>query len=271
MAYRWLTALMAVVMITFGLAAAAQADATASADIHSTGPLTDIFVGNDLSCQVGGAQSTSYEFFSPDSAPASCGTFLLEGGESPTLFGPAVGLGPSVTAWTTVSQSGVTGAGTAASPWTVTTVVNDGLTPAVTVTETDSYVAGQDFYTTRFTVTNGRPSTFSGFLYHGADCFLRGFDTGYGALLSGDAPACTINPDNNPASALEAFVPLTAGDSWVETGFASTWADIAAVTDTSQQPLPNSVDATTQQDNGMAIAWPVSVPGSSARRSRCRP
>lgn len=44
--------------------------------ISSAGPLTQIVLGNDLSCQVAYARDGGFEFF-PALAPGDCGTFLV--------------------------------------------------------------------------------------------------------------------------------------------------------------------------------------------------
>src|ERR1019366_1088275 len=73
-------------VLIIALVAAPAASATPSQDIASAGPLTDIWIGNDLSCQIAYAGDASNEFYPPSSAgPADCGTFLSYGG---TLYAP---------------------------------------------------------------------------------------------------------------------------------------------------------------------------------------
>ena len=60
--------------------------AVPSADIASAGPLTHIWVGNDLSCQVQHiADGTVHEFFPQDIIPGDCGTFIAMDG---VLYAP---------------------------------------------------------------------------------------------------------------------------------------------------------------------------------------
>src|SRR5262249_49114927 len=82
----------AVLLLALVGAARAQAAIT---DIHSAGPLTDIFIGSNTSCQVahtGDVDSEGnplYEFFSPGSQSGSCGTDVSVGsGDTATLFRP---------------------------------------------------------------------------------------------------------------------------------------------------------------------------------------
>jgi hypothetical protein len=248
-------------------APAASAQPTPFQDIHSNGPLTDIWIGNDLSCQVAHTGDSSPEFFPASSGPGDCGTFLSEAaGNAPTIYGPdfsnhagGSATGSFDTPFTPVSQSGVTGSGTAASPYQVTTAVTADNT-GLDITEVDSYVVGNDYYTTNITLTNIGDTTFSGIVYHAGDCFLRSFDTGYGAVGQSNVPACTVTANDSPSSALEEFVPLTGGTShYVETGFSTVWSDLAAQTD-----LPNTCDCTTNEDNGAGINWDSNLnPGAA--------
>ena len=118
----------------------------------------------------------------------------------------------------------MTGAGTAASPYVVTTVVtgNDpfpsgGPPIQFQVTEVDTYVVGQNFYRTDVTIKNvgtvGQAA--QGTLYHAADCQLRGSDSGFGtaepplgALQVG--VACTL-ARKQPTRSREQLVPITSG------------------------------------------------------------
>src|SRR5713101_2269393 len=124
--------------------------ALAAQSIVSTGPLTRVLITNQLNCGVSHTGDTSPEFF----ADTACGTFLVAGGQ---LFGPtsvpAGGSASPRTSWTQVSQSAVVGAGTSADPFRVTTVADAGTT-GLRVTETDSYVVGQEAYRTDVAISN---------------------------------------------------------------------------------------------------------------------
>src|ERR1700760_2741713 len=130
-------ALLSIVTSAFGLTSVGSAFAAAQ-DIQSSGPLTDVTLGDDLSCQV--AYQGVRQFYSPSSAPANCGTVLSVdvAGASPQSYGLSrAGANP----FTQVSQSTVTGAGTSGDPYKVTTVVDAGST-GLRVTQVDSYVSG---------------------------------------------------------------------------------------------------------------------------------
>jgi hypothetical protein len=259
-------ALLAAAMLLALCASSAAQAATPSVDIHSAGPLSDIWIGNDLSCQVAHTGDSSTEYFPGASDLGDCGTFLFVNGATvgSQLFGPDFGSHAAGTATSFpngempfTAQAGnqsFTGSGTAASPYRVATAVSgtDG-SLVLSITEVDTYIVGNDYYQTDITVTNNSSiTTFDGGkLYHAADCFLRGFDTGFGALEpSPTTAACTINANNSPASALEEFVPLTARNNWVETSFPTIWSDIGS-------ELPNTCACTTNEDNAEGINWDV--------------
>ncbi|MBV8998409.1 MAG: hypothetical protein JO304_05080 [Solirubrobacterales bacterium] len=260
------------VAVAFGLFPAAALGVTPSVDIHSAGPLSDIYIGNDLSCQVRSGGFSSTEFFPNASGPGDCGTFLFISGGPPgkTLLGPdfANHAGGTHTTdhfpvtevpFTPVSQL-MTGSGTSSSPFRVTTVtsgVDGSLT--LTFTEVDTYVVGNNFFQTDITVSNASADArFIGELYHAADCQLRGSDSGFGAPEPPAAPApntgaCTVTSLNSPASALEEFVPITSLNTWVETSSPTIWNVLDA------QALGSTCDCGTFENNAIGIEWPISA------------
>ena len=121
--------------------------------INSAGPLTDIFVGAEASTQVAHVlDGTEYEIYPSDTTPGDYGTFVVVAG---VLYAPdfanhdssATSSIGSYTPFSMVSQSAVMGSGTSADPLRVTTVVDVGAT-GLQLTQTDSYVIGQEFYQT---------------------------------------------------------------------------------------------------------------------------
>src|SRR5918996_3464045 len=166
-------------------------------DIASSGPLTHVYVGNELSCQVAYSGDTRFELFPPSTAPGDCGTFLAVGG---TLYAPdfanhdgsATGSLGSTTPFTPVSQSEVTGSGTEANPFRVVTVVDAGTT-GLRITQTDTYVTGQEAYRTDIAITNTSGAAQNVVLYRAGDCFLQESDTGYGFVQENVAPGCAVN------------------------------------------------------------------------------
>src|SRR5438874_12758981 len=134
--------------------------ATPFKDIASSGPLTHVYLGNELSCQVAHSGDTDLELYPPDTIPGVCGTFLVDT-RADSLYAPnfnahgttATGSLGNYTVFTVVSQTPVTGSGTNQDPYKVVTVNNVGSTGLV-LTDTDTYVVGQESYTTSVQVHN---------------------------------------------------------------------------------------------------------------------
>ncbi|MBV9606626.1 MAG: hypothetical protein JO027_16040 [Solirubrobacterales bacterium] len=241
---RQLAGFTAAVLSLALLAAPAASASTPFLDIHSAGPLSDIYIGNDLSCQVRSGGFSSTEFFPNAPGPGDCGTFLDLTGDNVSggLWGPdfANHAGGTHTSFpqtetpftSSPGNQSLTGSGTAPSPYRLTTTVTlsapTGNTPVVLeLTEIDSYVVGADTYRTDVTITNTGtvPDDNGGWLYHAGDCQLRGSDTGLGAFET-NAAACTPNQLGSPPSALEEFAPITSGDSWEQTTSPTIWSDL---------------------------------------------
>jgi hypothetical protein len=246
---------------------------TATQEISSAGPLTSIYVGNDLDCQVQYAGQADGAFYPAASVNGStptgdCGTFVSVGAE---VYGPdfstnyATGTGISLTTadnyatYTPGNQSTVTGAGTSGSPYAVTTSATAG-TAGITVSETDRYVAGGNGYQTNITLTNTSAAGVTGVLYHAVDCYAAGSDNGYGEEETDGAIVCATSADNTAGGPAEELEPLTAGSHFVETYFNTLWADIDDQTD-----LPDTCDCTIHEDDAAGVNWDFSlVPGGSA-------
>ena len=251
--------LLAVMAVGLLSAQAAFADTQV---IHSdTGPLANIWVGDNMNCQVQrqGQNQNSYEFFS--GVPGSCGTMLSvnnANGDGAQLFG-LVG-----TAYTVVNPPTLSGSGTSDDPYRITTVGDAGTT-GLRVTEVDTYVATDNYYRTDITVANNTQSDATGKLYHAADCYLEGSDSGYGWTdPSQNAVACTQTPNNEPPAEggshlIEEFAPVTAGANYFEAGYSTNWSEVE-----SQVDYPDTCDCNTREDNGMGVNWDYSVaPGQS--------
>jgi len=169
-------------------------------EIVSGDPLTAISLGDELSCQVSHAGDARLELFPSAAKPGDCGTLLFAAG---TLFAPnfgahdatsTSGIGAS-TPFTPAGQTPVAGAGTGASPFTVTTVADAGAS-GLRITRADSYITGQESYRTDTTVTNLGPAPAGGILYRAGDCYLQSSDTGFGFFDPAvGAVGCSTNPN----------------------------------------------------------------------------
>lgn len=223
-----------------------QASSAYAVPITSPGPLTSIDISSQLNCSVHHVGDGAPEWY----AGNACGTFIALNG---TLYGPssvpAGGNASPRTPYSQVSQSGVTGSGTAADPYQVVTVVNAGT--GVTLTQTDSYVVGRESYDTRVTVQNNSGQQRVGNIYAAGDCFLQNSDFGYGRVI-GTAPACAATPD--PGSRIEGLLPRTGGNAYVEAHYWEVWSQIGT-----QQPFSNTCRCNELIDNGVGISWPVNI------------
>lgn len=239
---------------------------TAFTQITSAGPLDNIFLGVDIAAQIGHTGDSSYEVYPPGTTPADYGTFVVVANAlyAPDMSGhggTASGSIGTYTPFTSISQSPIGGSGSAASPFTVTTVVGVGAT-GLTITQVDSYVIGQESYRTDVTVANGGNVSVDAILYRAMDCYLGGSDSGFG-MLNGTAVGCSANPNNVPAGRIEQIVPLSAGNNYYQSFYGSVWAAIGT-----HLPFPDTCDCNIEQDNGAGISWNITVPaGSSVTRS----
>ena len=253
----------ATLVATAALAAPATA-AVPFKDIVSSGPLTSVALGDELSCQVAYSGDARLELFPSASKPGDCGTLVFVGG---TLYAPnfsahdasaASGIGTN-TAFTPVSQSAVSGAGTAASPFKVTTVADAGAS-GVRITQVDSYITGQESYRTDTTVQNTGGAPAAGILYRAGDCYLQENDTGFGFVdAAAGAVGCSINANNSPPGRIEQWFPITGGNQFMEGTYSEVWSHISTHT-----PFPNTTRAAENLDNGAGISWSFSLAGGAS-------
>jgi hypothetical protein len=228
------------------------------------GPLTQVAIGNDLSCQVQHTGDTSLELYPSSTTPGDCGTFVWAA-TAGTLFTPdfsnhgsgatatSSGLGAR-TPFSAVSQTPVSGSGSSASPFRVTTVVSLG-SSGLQITEVDTYVSGQESYRTDVTLKNTGGSGQDVILYRAGDCFLQNTDSGFGFTGPNGAVGCAANANNSPAGRIEEWVPITGGNNFLEDAFSSVWGAIGA-----HAPFSNQcVKCTENTDNGAGISWSFSV------------
>ena len=233
-----------------------EAPATAdTASITSAGPLTRVEISDQLNCAVDHVGDTEPEWF----GDTACGTLLAVGGE---LFGPssipAGGSATPRTGWTPVSQSAVSGAGTSANPYRITTVVAAGTT-GVQISQVDSYIVGEESYSTAVTVHNTSNAAVNGILYRAGDCFLQNSDNGYGEVdTATGAISCTA--DNTPGSRIEQMYPLTSGSHYMEDNFDTVWEAVG-----SRAQLPDTCECDVLQDNGIGLSWTVALAAGASK------
>lgn len=240
-----LVAVVATATLTGGLVAL-DASAAAAASITSAGPLTQVGVGTTLNCSANHVGDSAGEFF----GGTSCGTFTIVDG---VLYGPFLG-----TAYTPVSQTGPTGAGTAGDPYKIVTVVDAGTT-GIRITQTDTYTTGLESFRTDVALANTSGATRTVRVYRAADCYLQDSDSGYGALDTGTgAVACTTGLA--PGARIEQWFPITAGSHAFESFYGTVYNRI-----TSQLAFDDTCGCTTLQDNGAGLSWDATVTAGTTK------
>jgi len=235
--------------------------ATAEKVITSDGPLTTIAIGNDLSCQVDHeGDGVGGEFYNGATSTldpnTSCGTLLAVGDMT---------FGKWYEDFTPVSQSDVVGLGTTRSPFKITTKVDVGDT-GLRIIQTDSYVVGQNFYTTEVTVKNRGTSRQDVVLYKFGDCFLNGMDESTRGDVDqtrfGDAPVCESTDPTAPGEI--SLLPRSGGSTYQAGNIDATFfaPDI-------QAPYGNTCDACPNEiDSGLGLSWEFSIgPGVSKSKT----
>lgn len=214
-------------------------------------PLT-IHVGSDTSFQVFNAAVPGQGQIFPTNCTsvADMGVFANVGG---VLYSPnfdehvcgsaTAGLGV-YTDWTEISLSAVSGSGTAASPFSVTAVVDAGAT-GIRMTMNVTYVNGDNFFRVNKTFTATTATTFR--VFEGADIFLAASDAGVPYLEpSSQSPGgrdCGMPPTYTIL-----LIPITPATAYSARQFGTVWSEIRAA------QLSNVVGATCV-DNGAANQW----------------
>lgn len=243
-------------LTVLGLTLGGLTPAGADQALTTAGPLTNIGISSDLNCSVNHSGDTAGEFYSG----TACATEISVGG---TTYGPAsIPAGNSPGGFTPVSQSAVTGTGTNVDPYTIVTVVDVGTT-GLRITETDTYVVGQESYRTDVRVANTTVAPIAAILYRGADCFLQDSDSGFGAIGSPAGAVACVAPDSSnplvPGTRIEQWLPITGGSNYYESTFSNIWSAMSAGT-----AFPDTCDCAFNEDNGAGLSWTITVPAGSS-------
>jgi hypothetical protein len=257
-----------VVVAALAAAAVLALPAVASANvpfqrITSPGPISDIYLGNELSCQVKLTQDEVYSYYPPAVAPGDCGTFLQINGVSSDVYSPDFGAHDGSAAsnadwvpWTPVSQTSVGGAGTQTDPYNVTTTTAAGATD-FQVRERYEYVTGSRGYDVFITVVNNSGVSRTVDLYHAVDCYLAGSDFGYGFFDAATGGIfCTETPNNSPPGRLLGFTPGSSANH-TETFYDTVWQQ------TDGTAYPNTQEPDVNQDNGIGLHFALTVPAGA--------
>lgn len=220
--------------------------------------ITSYTTSGDLGCSLATQEDTHDEFYTIESAPNdACGTFLAYNGQ---LYGPATipagqSLG-SYTPWTTVSQN-TTGDGSTAQPYTTTTIVAAEGT-GVQLTETDSWVSGDNKVNSTYQISGASGDASQVVLYHAADCYAGGSDIGAGSFNASSQTVGCVHDNGDGTFFQEQFIPQTPGAQSVEDFYNNIWSDIAT-----QTLLPGTCTCEQTQDNGAGLSWAFPLNGTT--------
>ncbi|MBP7451634.1 MAG: DUF11 domain-containing protein, partial [Ottowia sp.] len=207
------------------------------------------------------------------------GTFLAVDDGTPQaswpLFGPATvpaGGGAQVSPYSTWSGASqvVSGTGTTADPWVITTTGAQAGATGIAVTQTDTLVDPDEFYRTAITATNTSATDKNIILYRAMDCFLGASDAGFG-MLAGNTVGCVRRdtaalPNNSgdpsqPISRVEQFLDPAGTAKKELNSYGSIWETIGLRSEYTDQCLPN---CDLYQDNGMGMSWRVTIPAGAS-------
>lgn len=239
--------------------------------ITSSGPIEAITIGNDLSCQVKLTQDSVNSFYPPSTSPGDCGVFAKKSGSalrSPDWDSHDRSAADETNAegvpWTPVSQSAVSGNGTAGSPFTLVTTAQ--YANAFRVTRTDTYVTGSDNWNIAITATDIDGAADSINLFHAGDCYLAESDIGFGALNTANGSAfCTSTPNNSPPGRVIGFGPSGTATSTGGTVIEGHYLiDVWSRTD-GNSLYPNlCFRCTDSVDNGAGVSWARTIPADGS-------
>ncbi|HMA34575.1 MAG TPA: S-layer homology domain-containing protein [Chloroflexia bacterium] len=183
-----------------------------------------------------------------------------------TVYGPGqVPAGLATNPYQPVSNQ-LTGAGTPANPWLVTTV-NDVPNTTLRLTQQVSYVNGAEFTSLSFKVEQiGGSAPVTATLFHAADLYTAGSDQGYGyydPTTGGVGDYFTATTGSLAGVRLyQQFVPssVSAASAYQEDFYSSIWSDIGDMTG----PGPGFSDtiSDTLHDSGAGLQWNLNIPTS---------
>jgi hypothetical protein len=257
------------------LALAEQGNPPDGPDVSAVGhrtitgnPLT-IHVASDTSIQVFYAGKPDGQVYPPGYDEADSGGFLwwrqlpMNPVIGPYWAGHDLSSANPVVPWLPIGQSLVSGSGTAADPWQVTTYVNSGV--GLEVAQWIRYVDGDSCFRVLYTVNDVESSGQKAFtFYHAGDLWPDDSNSGFGYY---DSATGAVGAWNQEMTFLEYFVPVTTdlgfpmppADHYQEAGYQSIWDRIGDVTG----PGPGFNDSiqTAWHNSGAGLQWDLNFPG----------
>ncbi|HKI67638.1 MAG TPA: hypothetical protein VJ989_10280, partial [Solirubrobacterales bacterium] len=193
------------------------------------GDQLDIFLSDTGNVQVQPLNQNSYTFYYPGDEAGDAGFFIGVPATGET-FGPGLTAGSTPYVYQAGTSGPVTGLGTAASPLRQITTYNavEGSTVAE-VTQTTTYVNGENSFKQRFEVKNVSGSSLAYRALAAADLYLEGSDDGTGFFTPGpprmvgglsEATGRAGGLREVPTSPWSAFQELPYENIWEDTVFA---------------------------------------------------
>ena len=237
----------------------------------SGNPLT-IHIAIDTSIQVFYAGKPDGQVYPPGYDEADSGAFMWG---PPGTYAFAIGTylpghdlssGKPVIPWVPGGQSAVSGSGTAADPWQVTTTVSAG---GVTIAQWIRYVDGDDCFRVMYTVNHLQSSGTEGFtFFHAADLWPDDSNSGYGYY---DAATGAVGAWNQEKSFLEYFVPVLTdlgyamppASHYQEAGYQLIWDGIVDDAVGPGTGFNDTIRATPFHNSGCGLQWDLQFPGVS--------
>lgn len=211
-----------------------------------------IHLGNLGGVQVVRAGSRQYYGDDPTGPEGVNNGFFMAVGPagSATVYGPQLNIEWTAIPWTAVSQSAVTGAGTAEDPYQVVTIVSAG---GFMLGQTVRYVVPKVYFDVRLTLLPQADNAQDVRVYHWLDTYLDGGDFG---------PAFSEPPSNPTVVGVAKngqYELLIQGNRAWDAYFSGVYYRPGQSMELGGS-LDNTLDTTPTTDNGIAAQWDIGAP-----------
>ncbi len=202
---------------------------------------------------------SEYQFYGQDAE----GVYLwVNVGGTTKVYGPGhVPAGRDTNPYTNVSNT-KSGAGSPSNPWKITTVVSVPSTD-LRLTQVATYVNGAEFVHLDFQLAQvGGSSPVTATLFHAADLYTAGSDTGFGYYDSSTGGVGDYFTRTDSTVLYQQFVPNVPAAAHEESYYNVIWA---AIGDTTAPGAGfNNTIITTDHDSGAGLQWNLTVPANGS-------
>ena len=243
---------LAVVITLLTLASVVPAIAGAVTATIEGSPLR-IFVYDGSNLQANLENAPTNVFYSPNDAIGDAGLFFrfhdaipASGIGAGDVAGPQTqaGIAPDI-AYTPFSQTGVTGTGSAASPYQVVSVYK--VADVLEITQTVKYVNGETTFRVGYVVKNLTGSAVRFRASHAADLYLEGSDLGTGFLDAG--PPRIVGGQSETTGRSGGIQEVTPWSHFQAAEYGQIWSIINSGTGFDDTVVDSEVD------NGVGVEW----------------